>query len=41
MALAALRQLSDDEFAALARGLKKMKPGKPTQSRKDMRLYPE
>lgn len=36
MALAALRRLSEEEFLALARGLKKLKPGKPAQSQDDI-----
>jgi hypothetical protein len=32
MALAALQRLPEDEFMALARGLKKLKPGKPTST---------
>jgi hypothetical protein len=32
MALAALRRLSNEEFSAMARELKKLKPGKPTHS---------
>lgn len=34
MALASLRRLSEEEFSALARDLKKLKPGKPTHSQK-------
>ena len=35
MALAALKRLPEEEFAALARELKKLKPGKPNRSSKD------
>lgn len=36
MALASLRRLSEEEFSALARDLKKLKPGKPTHGQKAM-----
>jgi len=36
MALAALRRLSEEEFLVLARGLKKLKPGKPSQGQDDI-----
>ncbi len=35
MALAALKRLPDEEFAAIARGLKKLKPGKPHKDNSD------
>lgn len=36
MALAALRRVSEEEFLALARDLKKLKPGKPGQRQDDI-----
>ena len=36
MAITALRRLSDEEFSELARGLKKLKPGKPSQTHGDI-----
>jgi hypothetical protein len=35
MALAALKRLPEEDFMAMARELKKLKPGKPTKSRKE------
>jgi hypothetical protein len=35
MALAALKRLPEEDFMAIARELKKLKPGKPSKSRKE------